>query len=126
MVVVKKATELKTFTATDGSTIAEVINPSNDPTTEGVSLARAVLPPGASSKPHYLDIVEIHYVLKGRGVLHAGDWDVKLEPEVCVYIPPGTVQWTTNTGEEPLVFLCVCHPGWKARYDHPAPKGKRD
>lgn len=116
----KKASQLATFTAEDGCRLAEVIHPANDPTAGGVSLSRAWLAPGEATAPHYLDFLEIYYVLRGRGVLHQDEQAQEVGPESCVYLPPGSRQWLHNTGREDLVFLCVCHPAWRAEGDHPA------
>jgi mannose-6-phosphate isomerase-like protein (cupin superfamily) len=116
----KRADQLPTFTASDGCRLAEVIHPGKDGTSQGVSLARASLSPGAATTPHRLDFLEIYYVLRGRGVVHHGGEAQEVEPESCVHLPPGAVQWVENTGEEDLVFLCVCHPAWRAGGDHPA------
>ncbi|MCF8040585.1 MAG: cupin domain-containing protein [Desulfarculaceae bacterium] len=116
----KNADELKVFTASDGCRLAEVIHPANDPVDAGISLSRAWLPPGEATKPHYLDFLEIYYVLRGRGVLHQDDLSQEVGPESCVYLPPGSRQWLENTGQQDLVFLCVCHPAWRAEGDHSA------
>ena len=114
----KKADHLATFTASDGCQLAEVIHPANDPTSPGVSLSRASLGPGKATSPHRLDFLEIYYVLQGRGVMHLDDQAQEIGPESCVYLPPGVVQWVENPGPGELVFLCVCHPAWRAEGDH--------
>ncbi len=116
----KQADQLPTFVASDGCVLAEVIHPSNDQTSPGVSLSRATLPPGGATKPHRLDFLEIYYVLRGRGLMHVEHESQAVGPESCVYLPPGEAQWLENTGNEELVFLCVCHPAWRAEGDHPA------
>ena len=116
----KSADELEAFIAGDGCRLSEVIHPANDPTDAGISLSRAWLPPGGATNPHYLDFLEIYYVLRGRGVLHQDDLSQEVGPESCVYIPPGARQWLENTGQQNLVFLCICHPAWRAQGDHSA------
>jgi mannose-6-phosphate isomerase-like protein (cupin superfamily) len=34
-------------------------------------------------------------------------------PGDAIAIPPGTTHQITNTGREPLVFLCCCAPGYE-------------
>ncbi len=114
----KRAASLPRFTASDGCHLAEVIHPHNDGTAPGVSLARASLEPGQATSPHTLDFLEIYYVLSGRGVMHAGQESQEVSPESCVYLPPGVEQWLENTGNQTLVFLCVCHPAYDPKSDH--------
>jgi len=116
----KRADRVPTFQASDGCLLAEVIHPANDGTSPGVSLSRASLPPGGATKPHRLDFLEIYYVLRGRGVMHVDDHSQAIGPESCVHLPSGAVQWVENTGSDDLVFLCICHPAWRAEGDHPA------
>ena len=121
----KIAPELPGFTATDGCTLAEVIHPAGDSTSPGVSLARASLPPGGATTPHYLDFLEIYYFLSGRGIMHSGRESCEVGPESCVYLEPGNTQWVENTdSNSELVFLCICHPAWNMEGDHPAENHK--
>jgi len=77
-----------------------------------VSIARATINPGVTTKAHLLKgVQEIYIVTAGKGVVAIGD----LEPaEVTVgdvvVIPPLKSQKVTNTGAEDLVFYCVCTP----------------
>lgn len=119
--LVKTASALPTFTASDGCRLTEVIHPANDPGVSGISLARAWLPPGGRTSPHRLDFVEVYYFLKGCGRMHVDQVSAEVGPEDCVYLPAGSVQWVENTSrEKDLVFLCVCHPAWNAEGDHSA------
>lgn len=114
----KHAADLPARPASDGCLLAEVIHPQNDGTSRGLSLARARLAPGQSTRPHRLDFLEIYYFLAGRGVMHLAGEKAAVEPDDCVYLPPGQVQWLQNTGQEDLVFLCVCHPAYDPAGDH--------
>ncbi|MEW5914146.1 MAG: cupin domain-containing protein [Thermodesulfobacteriota bacterium] len=117
----KRAASLPVFIASDGCQLAEVIHPQNDGTTPGLSLARASLPPGQATQPHVLEFVEIYYVLAGQGVMHLGQESQALGPDSCVYVRPGVRQWVQSTSpDEPLVFLCVCHPAYDPAGDRPA------
>jgi mannose-6-phosphate isomerase-like protein (cupin superfamily) len=78
-----------------------------------VSIARATVKPGVTTKAHHLtgNVQEIYIITSGKGKVHIGN----LEPaEVTVgdvvVIPPLTSQKVTNIGEEDLVFYCVCTP----------------
>jgi mannose-6-phosphate isomerase-like protein (cupin superfamily) len=113
----KRASSLPSFIASDGCQLSEVIHPNNDGTAPGLSLARASLAPGQATEPHVLEFLEIYYVLSGRGVLHQDQQSIEVGPDSCVYLPPGSVQWLENPGEEPLVFLCMCHPAYDPEGD---------
>jgi mannose-6-phosphate isomerase-like protein (cupin superfamily) len=78
-----------------------------------VSIARATVKAGVTTKAHHLTmgIQEIYIITKGTGRVTVGN----LEPaEVTVgdvvVIPAGTSQKITNTGKIDLVFYCVCTP----------------
>ncbi|RJX28134.1 MAG: cupin domain-containing protein [Desulfarculus sp.] len=117
----KRAASLPVFIASDGCQLSEVIHPQNDGTTWGVSLARASLPPGRATRPHVLDFAEIYYVLAGQGVMHLEQESAPLGPDSCLYLPPGARQWVQNTSpDQPLVFLCICHPAYDPAGDRPA------
>jgi mannose-6-phosphate isomerase-like protein (cupin superfamily) len=82
----------------------------SDPT---VSIARATIKPGVTTKAHHLKegVQEIYIITCGKGVVKIGN----LEPtEVnvgdVVVIPPLTSQKVTNTGSTDLIFYCVCTP----------------
>lgn len=77
-----------------------------------VSIARARVAPGATTRWHCLEAIQERYViLSGQGRVEVG----RLPPEAVgpgsvVLIPPGTGQRITNTGSDDLVFLAVCTP----------------
>lgn len=77
-----------------------------------VSIARATIKPGVTTKAHQLKgIQEIYIITAGQGKVCVGD----LEPTDVtvgdvVVIPPMTSQKVENTGKEDLVFYCVCAP----------------
>jgi len=78
-----------------------------------VSIARATIKPGVTTKAHHLinGVKEIYIITNGKGTVYIGD----LEPtEVTVgdvvVIPPQTSQKVTNTGDTDLIFYCVCTP----------------
>jgi mannose-6-phosphate isomerase-like protein (cupin superfamily) len=78
-----------------------------------VSIARATIKPGITTKAHHLiaGVQEIYIITAGEGKVFIGG----LEPtEVTVgdvvVIPPETSQKVSNTGKTDLVFYCVCTP----------------
>lgn len=118
--LIKTSDDIPLFEAADGCLVAEVIHPRNDGTTPRVSLARATVRPGRSTRPHRLDMVEIYYVLEGRGLMFIDGESREVEAGQAVYIPVGAVQHIKNTGSGGLSFLCVCAPAYDRAKDHPA------
>ncbi len=89
--------------------ITELSNTPDDP---DVSIARAKVEPGVTTRWHRLKgTVERYYILNGTGRVEVG----KLSPEEVkpgdiVLIPPMCRQRITNIGSEDLVFLAICTP----------------
>ena len=96
------------FTA-EGCYITELSNSDDDPT---LSIARARVEPGNTTRWHRLDgIAERYYIISGRGRAEIG----KLPPQDVasgdtVLIPPMCRQRISNVGQEDLVFLAICSP----------------
>jgi mannose-6-phosphate isomerase-like protein (cupin superfamily) len=100
------------FVTKDGSTIREILAPSNS-SLELQSLAEATLSPGQSTeRHHHVKTEEIYYVLKGTGLMEVGVEHQNIGPEDAIVIPPGSDHRLTNTGHENLVFLCCCSPAY--------------
>jgi mannose-6-phosphate isomerase-like protein (cupin superfamily) len=97
------------FFTEEGCFITEVSNSPDDP---DVSIARARLEPGVTTRWHRLsETVERYVILQGCGLVEIG----KLPPtEVCtgdvVLIPQMCRQRITNIGKQDLVFLAICTP----------------
>lgn len=93
----------------EGCFITELTNSSDDPL---VSIARARVEPGKTTKWHYLrGVTERYVILEGFGRVEVGD----LEPQEVsagdtVIIPPEVHQRIKNIGETSLVFLAICSP----------------
>jgi mannose-6-phosphate isomerase-like protein (cupin superfamily) len=96
----------------EGCHILELSNSPDDPE---VSIARARVEPGITTRLHRLDgVVERYVMLIGRGVVRLGDSPpVEVGPEDVVIIPAGVAQQITNTGTSDLVFLAVCTPRFR-------------
>lgn len=76
-----------------------------------VSIAQARIEPGVSTEPHVLRCLdEIYYVLSGEGRATVNQKSFDLKPGTTLLIPRGSIQSAVNTGEEDLVFLCICSP----------------
>ena len=101
--------------------IVEISGKRDDP---DMSIARARVEPGVTTELHSLDIAERYLIMRGEGEMEygtdivAGENDPDLErrsvnPGDVVLIPPRVAQRITNTGDEDLVFFCVCTPAWE-------------
>jgi mannose-6-phosphate isomerase-like protein (cupin superfamily) len=79
-----------------------------------VSIARARVEPGVTTKVHHLEgVQEIYLIAKGKGKVQIGG----LEPDEVtegdiVIIPQGTSQKITNIGKTDLIFYCICTPAF--------------
>ena len=101
------------FITKDGSTIRELMAYRNSDC-ERTSLAEATIPPGGKTECHlHPEVEEIYYFLEGRGRLLAGDEYMDVGPGVSVLHRPGVRHQTWNTGDVPLVFICVCAPAYE-------------
>ena len=110
--LIKKLQDCPQFVAGDKTRLRELLHRRNDPAPTRYSLAHASLPPGESSLPHTLAQSEVYHILSGRGVMLLGDEQAEVGPGDTIYIPPRAVQSIRNTGDEPLVFLCIVDPAW--------------
>lgn len=93
----------------EGCHILEHANTPDDP---ALSIARARVTPGVTTRRHRLHgIVERYLILEGCGRVEVGD----LPPRAVgagdvVTIPAGCPQRIRNTGSVDLVFLALCTP----------------
>jgi mannose-6-phosphate isomerase-like protein (cupin superfamily) len=89
--------------------ILESWNVAADP---DVSIARARVAPGVTTRLHRLSgVTERYLVVEGTGRVRVGDDLVEeVAPGDVVIVPPGTSQQVTNTGAADLVFYCICTP----------------
>lgn len=101
--------EVKTI---EGCHILEVSNDAGD---EAVSIALARVEPGVTTRWHRLrETSERYIIVSGRGrveIQGLAPSDVRRGD--VARIPPGIPQRITNTGEEDLLFYCVCHPRFR-------------
>lgn len=93
----------------EGCHILELSNSPHDP---ALSIARARVPPGGTTRWHRLaGTTERYVVLEGRGRVEVGDLPPReVGPGDVVLIPPGCRQRIANTGPADLVFLALCTP----------------
>ncbi|HSH42660.1 MAG TPA: cupin domain-containing protein [Arenicellales bacterium] len=93
----------------EGCFITELSNSDEDP---AVSIARARVEPGVTTRWHRLTgISERYVIIEGTGRVELGGVDAQqVTAGDVVMIPPGTAQRITNTGDADLVFLAICSP----------------
>lgn len=95
----------------EGCHITEWSSSDADP---GLSIARARVEPGRTTRWHRLDaITERYVILEGRGRAEVDDEARDVQPGDVIVIAPGLPQRITNTGECDLVFLAVCTPRFR-------------
>jgi len=82
---------------------------------DAVSIARARVEPGQTTRWHRLrDIVERYVVLSGSGCVEVGDLSPEeVGPGDVVLIPAGCRQRITCVGSQTLVFLAICSPRFR-------------
>jgi mannose-6-phosphate isomerase-like protein (cupin superfamily) len=104
---------LADFHIDEGCYINELSNSPDDP---DLSIARARVPVGITTRWHRLEgVTERYCILQGEGRVEIGD----IEPTSVsigdvVIIPPGCRQRISNTGEGDLIFLAICTPRFDA------------
>jgi mannose-6-phosphate isomerase-like protein (cupin superfamily) len=106
---VRRALETDEYFFAEGCHIVETWNRGEDP---AVSIARARVPAGTTTRSHLLrEIAERYLILSGSGRAEVGDLPAQVVgPGDLVYIPPGCPQRIAAIGPEELVFLAVCTP----------------
>jgi mannose-6-phosphate isomerase-like protein (cupin superfamily) len=93
----------------EGCFITELSNSPDDP---GVSIARARLQPGKTTRWHCLrGTTERYVVQEGEGLVEVADLPAqRVSAGDVVIIPPQARQRIRNTGATDLVFLAICSP----------------
>lgn len=107
----------------EGCHILELSNSAED---GEVSIARARVEPGVTTRWHALEgITERYLILEGQGRVEVGEQPPGLVgPGDVVLIPPGCRQRIANTGPADLVFLAICSPRFvPERYRDADPAG---
>lgn len=111
--LVKKLMACPEFVAGDGTLLRELLHPDKQPLSLRYSLAHAIVPVGQTSTPHALKTSEVYYILSGQGDMHIEGETQPVEPGDAVYIPPHAKQFIHNSGDQPLVFICIVDPAWQ-------------
>jgi mannose-6-phosphate isomerase-like protein (cupin superfamily) len=106
---IQKSDKSKEFYTSEKCYITELCNTPDDP---DVSIARARVEPGVTTRRHLLKgTTERYFIISGKGLVEVGN----LPPQEVsagdvVLIPPLCRQRITNIGSDDLVFLAVCSP----------------
>ena len=89
-----------------------ILELSNSPKDEGLSIARARVEQGMSTQLHQLsDTIERYVILEGEGEVTLGT----LPPQAVakhdvIIIPADCPQSIVNAGQDDLIFLVICSP----------------
>ena len=98
-----------------------ILELSNTVDDEAVSIARARVTAGVTTRWHRLDgIAERYVILEGSGLAEVGSLPAQwVNAGDVVRIPPGERQRIHNNGTQDLVFLAICTPRfrWEAYKD---------
>ena len=111
--LIRKLLDCPEFIAGDGTQLRELLHPDKQNLALRYSLAHAIVPVGQVSTPHALATSEVYYILAGQGEMHIDGETSPVEPGDAVYIPPHARQYIRNTGDSPLVFICLVDPAWR-------------
>jgi mannose-6-phosphate isomerase-like protein (cupin superfamily) len=116
-VFVKRSADCREFTANDGCRIQELLHPKNDHVELPWSLAIATVETGEKTWRHMLRQSEVYFILSGQGCMHVGNETGEVKEGDVIYIPPQSVQWIENTGDQKLQFAAIVSPPWQAEDD---------
>lgn len=89
-----------------------IVEVANDEGDEEVSISRARVSPGVTTRWHKLEnVAERYIIVSGLGLVEVGDLPpTEVGPGDVVRIPPNTAQRVSNAGEVDLLFYCICSP----------------
>jgi mannose-6-phosphate isomerase-like protein (cupin superfamily) len=107
-----KTNEADEYYFDEGCFILELSNSEADP---DLSIARARVCPGVSTKLHRLKgTIERYVIIAGAGLVEVEGLEAQTvgAGDVAI-IPPLCGQKITNNGDQDLVFLAICSPRFK-------------
>jgi mannose-6-phosphate isomerase-like protein (cupin superfamily) len=88
--------------------ITEIVN---DAAWPEFSIARCRVAPGSTTQLHAVAVHEIYIIESGSGLMHLGDTPpFPVAAGDTIAIPRHVAQSIANTGDDDLVFRCVCAP----------------
>lgn len=104
-----KTDATREFFFDEGCHILEIANTEDRPE---ISIVRARVRPGVTTRWHRLkNITERYVICGGTGTVEVGDLEPqRVQAHDVVEIPPMCPQRITNSGDTDLVFLAICTP----------------
>ena len=107
--MVRHIQESDEFMTSEGCSILESWNNDADP---AVSIARARVKPGVTTKLHSLvGVVERYLIIAGSALVTIGDHEPeRVLPGDVVVIPTGISQKAINDGQVDFIFYAICTP----------------
>ncbi len=92
-----------------------ILESSNSPSDDDVSIARARVEPGVTTCWHRLrQSTERYYILSGKGRVEVGENPAEdVASGDVVIIPPMCRQRIRNIGGDDLLFLAICSPRFR-------------
>jgi mannose-6-phosphate isomerase-like protein (cupin superfamily) len=106
---VKRFDAAREFYTPEQCYIIELSNTTDDPE---VSIARARVEPGITTRQHrVVGTAERYVILEGKGLVEVGTLaPQEVGPGDIVLIPPSCAQRISNIGDRDLIFLAICSP----------------
>ncbi len=115
---VRRTGECAEIVANDGSHLRELLHPDRDGPGVPYSVAAARVEPGEATDPHRLEgETELYLFIGGSGRMHVEGETAPVSEGDVVFVPAGSTQWVECTGGDPLRFLLVVNPPWRADHD---------
>jgi len=111
--LIKDLNDCSEFIAGDGSILKELLHTGKQDVEFRYSLAHAKVFKGKKTNPHILKTSEVYYIISGKGLMHIDNESDQVSAKQAIYIPPGSMQFIENIGDNDLEFLCIVDPAWK-------------
>lgn len=111
--LVKDLKDCSKTIACDNTSLREILHPTKERIEINYSLAHAVVKPGEASLPHRLKSSEVYYILEGKGMIYIDGESEEVGSGQVIYIPPNSIQYIRNIGDDDLRFLCIVDPAWR-------------
>ena len=110
---VKRVDATAEFYTPERCYIRELSNTPDDPE---VSIARARVGPGVTTRWHrVVGTAERYVILEGKGLVEVGTLAAQeVGAGDVVLIPPSSAQRISNIGGKDLIFLAICSPRFRA------------
>ncbi len=74
---------------------------------ENYAMRLFTIKPGGKIARHQHPWEHEIYILRGKGIIGAGEEEVKVKEGNFLYVPPDVPHWYRNDGNEDLQFLCI-------------------